>query len=153
MMMEAEAGLTPAEHELRRASRLSSRGGRSERDCGLSSAPGRDIEELQPRAQAFADRQMRATLRQLNLEANVVALRPAAIESDQRKVRIRNFVKLFPGVKGRALCLVLDKAGIPVLPRWARLTGSRLWADCWAHSATKNAVRKYLSQERKEALA
>jgi hypothetical protein len=146
------ADLSPAETELRQATRLASRGGRSERDCGLSSAPGREIEELLPRAQAFADAQICAALRQLNLEANVAALRPGAVETDVRKVFLSNFVKNFPNVKGRTLCLVLDKAEIPVLPQWARDANSRLWTDCWAHAATKNLVRKYLSAERRKAL-
>jgi hypothetical protein len=98
------------------------------------------LDEYSPRARAFIDAQTRA------------ALRPVAVETDVRKIFLSNFVKNFPNVKGRALCLVLDEAEIPVLPQWARDANSRLWTDCWAHAATKNLVRKYLSAERRKAL-
>jgi hypothetical protein len=110
------------------------------------------LDEYSPRARAFIDAQTRTALKQINLEANVAALRPVAVETDVRKVFLSNFVKNFPNVKGRALCLVLDEAEIPVLPQWARDSNSRLWTDCWAHAATKNLVRKYLSAERRKAL-
>ncbi len=152
-LLESEAELTLAEHALQIATRLSSRGGRSERECGLSS-PGREIEELLPAAQAFADAQTRAALRQLNLEANVAALRPAkAIETDDaRKIFLSKFLKTSPTVKGHALALAFDKAGLRLLDGWEELCGSRLWMDAWAHPKTFNSCRKYLSVERRAAL-
>jgi hypothetical protein len=150
-LVESEAALTPAEPELQCASRLASRGGRSDHDCGLSSSHGRSIEELRPRAQAFADSQTRAALRQLNLEANVAALRPA-VETDVRKISLAWYFHNLPELTGLALCLALDKKGIPVLKRWARLAGSRLWADCWKHPATNEAVRQYISAARRKVL-
>lgn len=147
-----ESTFSPAEPLPQHATRLASRGGRSENECGLLSILGRELEELEPRGRAFADAQTRAALKQLNRETNVAALRPAAIETDVRKLFLSKFVKQFPHVTGRSLCLVLDKATVPVLPQWARAARSRLWTDCWAHAATSNQVGKYLSAERRKAL-
>lgn len=146
-MTEAEPEPLPS-----RVSRLASRGGRSESECGLSSSLGRDIEELAPRGQQFTDAQSREALRAFDLKARVAALRADASETDVRKIFLAKFVRQFPHVRGLALSFVLDKAEVPVLPQWARDARSRLWTDCFSHAATKNQVRKYLSAERRKAL-
>jgi hypothetical protein len=68
----------PAEPEP--ATRLASRGGQSERDCGSSSMPGHGIEEFEPRAQRFAAAQTREAPRVLHLahsDRTIPGLTPA----------------------------------------------------------------------------
>jgi hypothetical protein len=129
--------------------RLASRGGRPERECCTSSMQGRAIEELQPRAQRFTDARKREALRVLDLEADVAALRPVAVEIDLRKLFIAGYKRRHPDVKGRALCLAIDNAELEPLPTWVTPEGTRLWVELWAHPLTKNAVRKFISSVRR----
>jgi hypothetical protein len=147
----------PAEPELRQATRLASRGGRSERDCGLSSAPGREIEELLPRAQQFADARSREVLKLLDLEADVAAARRCSSSRRPRKLDpVRDHVVAFLArhseIKGRrglgrAIAFGLDDQGIKLRDRYARKTGKRLWREVWddrTHPKIRNDARKFI---------
>jgi hypothetical protein len=126
------AEISPAEPELRRASRLDSRGGRSERECGLSSAPGREITELLPRAQAFVDQQTRETLRMLDLDERVQALRNATTTKPRPKVGPRKraawkVFERFPRMDGRGYARLFDDARVSRLPSMGKLS----WLAGW----------------------
>jgi hypothetical protein len=151
-----EATLTSAEPELRRATKLSSRSGRSERECG-STAPGRDITEFLPRAQAFADAQTREALRLLDLDERVQALRNATTTKPRpklgrRKELARKVIREFPEMDGRGLARLFSyKIKVPGLPSF----GGRNWIECWDSKDLKLRARcrKWVYQERAAVLA
>jgi hypothetical protein len=170
--------LAPAEPELRAATRLVSRGGRSERECRLSSMPGRPIEELLPRAQAFADAQTREALRHLNLEANVAAQRPAIAPTASRPIKPSATQKahnvttpctafLFdvldrePEISAPAFFLEFDRAihrernenrvkSWQPPESWVKDTGKRLWAELHRHRLTKKRAQTWFDRRRAE---
>ncbi len=150
------AEISPAEPELRRASRLDSRGGRSERECGLSSAPGREIEELIPGAQRFVDVQKRETLRLLDLDERLQALRNATTARPRKKMGRRKqlvfkVVHRFPGADGRMVARLLDDIKAPGLPSMK----GRKWAVCWDSRDRKlqHSVQKWVYEVRAAAKA
>ena len=169
--------LSPAEPQLTAASRLSPRGGRSEHGCGLSSMPGRPIEELIPRAQAFAASRTREVLRLLDIEADLAPLRPRAIEpaafaptvsrtvrttravTDQCTERLFDVLESDPRISARAFFLQFDqsihrernenkvKAWQPP-ESWMQATGKRAWADLHKHRVTKKRVQAWFDRRR-----
>jgi hypothetical protein len=158
--------MTPAEPELIPATRLAARGGRSERESGLSSAPGHSIEEFEPRAQKFAAAQTREALRLLDLEERAAALRPAERtparstprrrKVDARKVWIAAFKAKYPTVEAGALCVCLDgdaeqQKQLRPRPEWTAATGLRTWVELWSavtHPKIQNTVKKYIHSVR-----
>jgi hypothetical protein len=150
-----EATLTSAEPELRRATKLSSRSGRSERECG-STASGRDITEFLPRAQAFADAQTRETLRLLDLDERLQALRNATTAKPRKKMGRRKqlvfkVVHRFPGADGRMVARLLDDIKAPGLPSMK----GRKWAVCWDSRDRKlqHSVQRWVYEVRAAAKA
>jgi hypothetical protein len=147
------ADLSPAEPEPTRVTRLQSRGGRSERECGLSSTLGHTIEEYSPRAQQFADARSREVLRALDLEKDLATARRSVTQrprADPIRDSVRDFAARHPELKGRALgraiAFHLDNEGFSSLLRWKNATGKRLWRDLWdcKHLKTRAAVRKFI---------
>jgi hypothetical protein len=135
---------SPKDHPLTLATPLASRGARSERDCEVSSMPGRPLEELLPRAQSLADSRMREVLRAIDFEADVAAARPAPVE-DPRELFILSYKQRHPKTRARELCLILDNAEILPLPSHSRMGGgSRLWRELWDHPGSCGAIHKWL---------
>jgi hypothetical protein len=112
-------------------------------------------------SQAMSDARARLVeLRIVELEGELSALRQAAARNraarrrkvDARKVYIAAFKAKYPGVKGVAICLCLDKAAEtqPELkPRteWITATGLRSWMELWndrSHPRIRGAVKKYI---------
>jgi hypothetical protein len=150
-----DLAMTPAEPELTAATRLAARDHRSEHDCGLSLMPGRLIEELRPRAQAFLDSQAREALRHLNLEANVAALRPGRPARPMRRHRTVDPLKLEIAklkamkLEGLAIPLGLDNKELPPLARWTKPTNLRLWTELYqagrfGFPKIQRSVRKFI---------
>lgn len=84
-------------------------------------------------------------LRALDLESDIARLRRPE-EDDPRKLAIIALKRKYPNVKGIAFAIAIDNAEIESLSSWVAASGGkRLWFELWQHPATRNAVRKYLS--------
>jgi hypothetical protein len=152
-----ELEIMPLEQQHRFATPLHSRGGRSERECGLSASPGRDIEDLAPRAQAFKDACTRRALLELSIEADMAELRATSINQsrrprksrpiDPRKIFIAKFKAEKKNYSGKGICFELDKAGVLPLARWTKVIGSRLWVELWDCKDTtiRHCVRNFVN--------
>jgi hypothetical protein len=115
-LFAADLSLTPAAPVLILATKLGSRGGRSERDCGISQALGHPVEEYVPRGQAFADSRTREVLRLLDLEVDAAPFRPVTPMARNSVVdpKPRPSRKVHPRAKA---CDVADQFVFGVLER------------------------------------